>query len=335
MKHRGIANETWVNAILIVAVVLLLALFTMPCDSHADAIEIPASACSLYIASGQLRSGQTLEVGAGRVNCPPGGFTIPSGVHVIGAWPGRNRVTGGTIFLPASPNDDALVLLRGEDDPAGNVRLEQLIVRGTNEPGTGRGFVVDCDQPGIPAHIEFVRCMAWGVGQDGFFVRHPTRSVDCVLIQECSSCVNGRHGIYVEHTAWTRLEGCVVNANAASGITVSLGGLSILEDCYADGNKGPAQMVLDRTVAAEIRGGACEGFQANVGVSVSGGRDVRIGGMTFLSSAPPTAPVGTSILGQGTQGTAVARCFHRNVAKVSSWQNSYGYSVAAQSSGTW
>lgn len=302
-------------------------------SSAVDRVEVAAAQCSSYIASGQLRSGQTLMVGAGRINAPPGGFRIPSGVRVVGAWPGRNRITGGTIVRPFSPNDDAFVLLPADDsDPAGNVRLENLIVKGPELPGEGRGFVVDVHGPGIPAHIELVRCMAWGVGSDGFYIRQRTGpSIDCVLIQEASACRNGRHGYYLERAAWARIQDSIANVNGGSGLFMELCDLSVVTDFFADGNAGGPQIVVANTMDLLLVRGASERFYGGVGLEVRGGRHVRVDGMSFLSGATQGQLLGTSIRGVQTEGLIVDRCFHRKVRTVSTG----AHYTAAQSNTIW
>lgn len=288
-----------------------------PILNHPDGIRCDAAEFAEVLST--AKKGDTIAVGPGTIKAPIGGFQVPSNIKIIGAWPGRNRITCGTIIEPASPNDHGFVLCANESDPPGNVRLEHLIVRASPQPGTGCGFIIDrpASLPGqIPAHVEFVRCQTWGVGQDGFFVRHGNRGIDAVILDHCSCANSGRHGIYIEQGTWPRLYGCLPAANRGAGVYLMGVEQGLLEDVYTDANAGP-QIVINGGMWNKVVRGCCEAFvgpgRAGVGVLLKSGREQRIDGMTFLSGAPPSRPAGISILGENTLSPAIGRCGHRNV----------------------
>lgn len=259
-----------------------------------------------------------------RITAPPGGFCVPSGTLITGAWPGRNRVTGGSIVVPASPDSHAFVLCADEADPPGNIRLQNIIVRGHDTPGLGHGFVLDASPAAPPAHIEFDHCMAYGVGGDGFHIRHGAgRSIDCVLLNECSSCKNGGHGVYVDTVFWPRAYGLVLNANRDAGAYLRNCGAGVLQDCYGDGNLGRAQFVLDGCMACQFARCVAERFGEagsleRVGILIRGGRENYVAdGCRFLSGVQAPSKGGTSVVAEGSSSPYVGRCFHRNVAETS------------------
>lgn len=264
----------------------------------------------------ELDSGKPLiVVPEGRYRCPPGGFLVPDNTAVVGVMPlCRNRVGPGAWFVPHSPDDDAFVL-----DPAdgfGNIRFQDIGVKGAEQPGRGCGFRLNATGEQIPAHIDFERCMVWGVGGDGFNLSHDSRSLDAVTLRDCSACHCCCRGLYLERGAWTRVRDFSVIANKGIGVHVKLSDCSVLEDAYCDGNGSPGvdpQFRIEDTMGLDVVRGACERFWNGVGLELRGGRECTVERMKFLSGSPAAAPTGTGVVGVSTDSPWIGRCLFRGV----------------------
>lgn len=164
-------------------------------------------------------AGETLQLHAGVIVAPRGGFVVPRGMRIEGSHPLRNRVLGGTMIHPASPDDHALVIPQGVD----NVTIADVIVRGPERAGEGDG--IHLVQTGTPACIELRNVYVWGCGRDGIHLESTDHSIDWLVVDGCMSNHNGRHGLNIRKSYGPNLRGGFYARNGRCGI--------LLDECAA------------------------------------------------------------------------------------------------------
>lgn len=237
--------------------------------------------------------GETLQLHAGVFVAPRGGFVVPRGMRLEGTHPLRNRLTGGTIIQPASPDDHGIVIPEAID----NVTLLDLIVRGTERPGTGDGIhFVHAKTSGC---LELRNVMVWGAGRDGIHFEATAGSVDWLVIDGCMSHHNGRHGLYLRHAYGPNIRGGFYARNGRCGMFLDECGATAVQQLSieADQQTGPA---TDYEPLLWLRGGAghnvegcrfedwARGKGAKAAMTVENATGVRIVGNSFIQ--PDASP---------------------------------------------
>ena len=238
-------------------------------------------------------AGETLQLHAGTFIAPRGGFVVSRSLRLEGTHPLRNHLRGGSIIEPASPDDHGIVIPDGIE----NVTLTDLIVRGTQKPGTGDG--IHMVQTRTLGCIELRNLFVWGCGRDGIHLECTNGSIDWLVIDGCMSSVNGRHGLFVRHSVGANIRGGFYAHNGRCGMVLDEGAAAAIQQLSIEGNQetGPAS---DYEPQLWLRGGAghnVEGCRfedwarthgARAGITVENGVGVRIVGCSFVQ--PDTAP---------------------------------------------
>ena len=236
-------------------------------------------------------AGETLQLHAGTLVAPRGGFVVPRGMRIEGAHPLRNRVRGGTIIQPASPDDHGLVIPQGVD----NVTIVDVIVRGPGQAGNGDG--IHLAQTGTPSCVELHDVFVWGCGRDGIHLESADHSIDLLVVDGCMSHHNGRHGLYIRNTYGANLRGGYYARNGRCGIALDGCASASLRDLSMEANQqtGPAS---DFEPLLWLRGGyahnvdGCRfedwarGRGARAAITVEDASGVRITGCSFVQPDP-------------------------------------------------
>jgi hypothetical protein len=197
-------------------------------------------------------AGETVSLNAGTYTAPKGGFIIDKSIRIAGTHPLRNRIKGGAIIIPASPDDHAIQV------SADNLMISDLIIHGTQKPGDGDGIHFERTSDG--GCIEFERILVWGVGRDGIHVEPHNASANLLEIRSCISNANGRHGVYVLTSMSPAITGGVYAGNARCGI--------MLDGCEA-------AMVWHVGLEANQRSGPSSDLEPNLYLRGGNGHNVE------------------------------------------------------------
>jgi hypothetical protein len=172
-----------------------------------------------------------------------------------------------------------------------NVTLANLIVQGPEKAGAGDG--IHMVQQGTPSCIELHDVVVWGCGRDGIHIESTTHSVDWLIIDNCTSNSNGRHGLFIHASYGPNLRSGFYAANGRCGIVLEACGAASLRDLSIEGNQrtgapgdNESQLLLSGGLAHNVDACRFENWAkwqgARAAVTVDNVAGVRIVGCSFV-----------------------------------------------------